>query len=386
MDFTKIKPVEYNGQRVAPTRYLIDCLMETCDLVYKSAESRIFRAKKVINLIKFFDYFRCAEPGFGRGGQCFYTKSGVLKLSEHFGLEDLKDFAAEYFDTTDDLPAPLAEPAVEPAAITEVAQAETPDVTDLIPVEWSAQRVLTTEQLAQFYQCGKIQIIKNFNNNKDKFVESKHYFKVEGEELNNLRIHNLDMQISPMARRLYLWTERGAARHAKLLTTEKAWGVFELLEDNYFNAAKPAEPAETPFDCEEAIDKATRIKDKIKRFIGIGVKEEMLLAQSIYAAEKFFNQDLSFIRNCIPAATHKIGYMNATELGKKVDKSSHQIGKEAVEKGVAFRDDKGNLRLTELGKKYAESVAFEKNGHSDYQIKWNDDAVAFFSDSASLFN
>ncbi len=36
-------------------------------------------------------------------------------------------------------------------------------------------------------------------------------------------------------RSLILWTERGAARHAKMLETDKAWEVFEKLEDNYFN-------------------------------------------------------------------------------------------------------------------------------------------------------
>ena len=265
------------------------------------------------------------------------------------------------------------------------AEVETPDVTDLIPVEWSAQRVLTTEQLAQFYQCSSDNIKVNFNANKENFIADKHYFKLEGEELNNLRVRNSYLQISPMTRSLYLWTREGAVRHCKMLNTVKAWEMFNLLEDNYFYAAKPVEPA-APFDYEEVIDKAIRIKDKIRRFVGVGVKDEMLLAQAVYMTEKFFNQDLSAVRNCIPAATHKIGYMNATELGAKVGKSSREIGKLAVEKGVAFRDDKKVLRLTELGKKYGEAFAFEKNGHSDYQIKWNDDAVAFFADNVSLFN
>ncbi|KAA9920381.1 hypothetical protein, partial [Escherichia coli] len=34
---------------------------------------------------------------------------------------------------------------------------------------------------------------------------------------------------------LILWTERGAARHAKMLETDQAWEVFEKLEDSYFN-------------------------------------------------------------------------------------------------------------------------------------------------------
>ena len=38
--------------------------------------------------------------------------------------------------------------------------------------------------------------------------------------------------------------KRGAARHAKMLNTDKSWEVFEALEDNYFN--RPA-VADNPF-------------------------------------------------------------------------------------------------------------------------------------------
>lgn len=33
---------------------------------------------------------------------------------------------------------------------------------------------------------------------------------------------------------LYLWTDRGAARHAKILETDEIWEVYEELEDTYF--------------------------------------------------------------------------------------------------------------------------------------------------------
>lgn len=104
----------------------------------------------------------------------------------------------------------------------------------LKPVEYSAQRIMTTEQLAEFYECDAHNITKNFNENKTHFVEGKHYFKLEGEELKVLRVENCDLKISPMTRTLYLWTRRGALRHAKILNNDRAWDVFELLEENYF--------------------------------------------------------------------------------------------------------------------------------------------------------
>lgn len=43
------------------------------------------------------------------------------------------------------------------------------------------------------------------------------------------------MKIARNVRSLILWTERGAARHAKMLETDQAWDVFEKLEDCYFS-------------------------------------------------------------------------------------------------------------------------------------------------------
>lgn len=109
------------------------------------------------------------------------------------------------------------------------------NIKDLKKVEWSNQPVLLTVQLAEFYETSVANIKMNFKNNRDHFIEGKHYFEVEGEALENLRVNFFYPQISPMTRGLYLWTRQGAARHAKMLNTDKAWEVFEALEDNYFN-------------------------------------------------------------------------------------------------------------------------------------------------------
>ena len=136
------------------------------------------------------------------------------------------------------------------------------DVKDLIPVEWNNQRVLLTNQLAKYYGCSTRQIKQNFSNNADHFVEGKHFFKLEGaplkyfknnwvdnfdlvDENDENKVDNFDL-VGKNAKVLYLWTERGAARHAKMLSTDKAWEVFELLEDTYFNqnaSAIKTEPA-----------------------------------------------------------------------------------------------------------------------------------------------
>lgn len=100
--------------------------------------------------------------------------------------------------------------------------------------------VVTTAQLAEFYGTQQNNIKKNFSNNTDRFIEGKHYFKLEGTELKEFKnmVNNVH-HVSNRASRLILWTERGAARHAKMLDTDHAWEVFEKLEDSYFVRQSP---------------------------------------------------------------------------------------------------------------------------------------------------
>ena len=117
---------------------------------------------------------------------------------------------------------------------------------EIINIEHNNERVLTTEQLAQVYECDGKQIKQNFNNNADRFVEGQHYFKLEGEALRGFknRVEDFDL-VGKNANILYLWTRRGASRHSKMLGTDKAWEMFDALEENYFNPRpKELTPAE----------------------------------------------------------------------------------------------------------------------------------------------
>lgn len=100
--------------------------------------------------------------------------------------------------------------------------------------------VMTTEMLAQAYDVTPKQIRQNYANNRERFTEGKHFFSISGQDLKDfrLRVENFDSQISSKVRVLILWTKRGAARHAKMLNSDRAWDVFELLEETFF-AVKP---------------------------------------------------------------------------------------------------------------------------------------------------
>lgn len=114
-------------------------------------------------------------------------------------------------------------------------------IQELQPVNHKNIAVLTTDLLSSLYGTANTNIIKNFTVNKDRFIEGKHYFKLEGKELKEFKdciTKSNTVKIAPNTRNLILLTERGAARHAKMLDTDQAWEVFEKLEDSYFNSSE----------------------------------------------------------------------------------------------------------------------------------------------------
>ncbi|EJB3379096.1 ORF6N domain-containing protein [Salmonella enterica] len=125
----------------------------------------------------------------------------------------------------------------------------------LSPITHNQTPVITTELLAQLYGAEVKNVQNNYARNAERFVAGKHFFKVTGDDLKNLRVtlshsQNLQpslrgLQISPKVRSLILWTERGAARHAKMLETDQAWEVFEKLEDCYFSQKQPVPARQT---------------------------------------------------------------------------------------------------------------------------------------------
>lgn len=174
-----------------------------------------------------------------------------------------------------------------------------PTVNTLQPILHNQIPVITTELLAQLYGVSPVRIRQNHHENKERFIEGKHYFKIEGNELRELKhkvtqdndVKNKNslrdsvndtpskresvehrvvlnysvshkvtkshsVKIARNVRSLILWTERGAARHAKMLETNQAWDVFERLEDSYFNqnAVTAATVTVSPNNAREVVD------------------------------------------------------------------------------------------------------------------------------------
>ena len=102
-------------------------------------------------------------------------------------------------------------------------------------IEHEGIRVLTTQQLADVYETSTDNIKMNFKRNKDRFVEGRDYYLLKGDELKEFKNLVTDSYlVDKRTPQLYLWTERGANRHSKILDTDMAWKQFDVLEENYF--------------------------------------------------------------------------------------------------------------------------------------------------------
>jgi len=110
------------------------------------------------------------------------------------------------------------------------------DRVEILPIEFKNQRIMTIKTLAEEYGTDEKNIQMNYLNNQSRFSEGKHYFKLEGQYLKDFKnsLPNEIREPLKFASQLILWTEKGAARHAKLLNTDEAWEVYETLEETYF--------------------------------------------------------------------------------------------------------------------------------------------------------
>lgn len=98
--------------------------------------------------------------------------------------------------------------------------------------------MLTTQQIAEAYGTDSKVISNNFNRNRERYVEGKHFICLEGDELKVFKTnHHFDE--SSKINKLYLWTQKGAFLHAKSLNTDKAWEVYDHLVDSYFEKKQP---------------------------------------------------------------------------------------------------------------------------------------------------
>ena len=188
-------------------------------------------------------------------------------------------------------------------------------------IDQSGQRVLTTAQLAEAYGTDSKTISWNFNHNRERYTEIKHFYCLTGEELKAFReFQDLPSNIG----KLYLWTEHGALLHAKSLNTDKAWEVYEFLVDSYFRTEK---------------QDSYLIEDKIKR-----AERWIQEQQEKKALETTVTIQAQQIAELQPKASYYDLVLNCSDLlsttviAKDYGQSAYWLNSLLEQKGIQYHD------------------------------------------------
>ena len=106
-----------------------------------------------------------------------------------------------------------------------------------------------------------------------------------------------------------------------------------------------------------------------------GVKTGIAMAATLTCIQENTGLTTEVLRRALPAksaaANEPICSLNATQLGKLLNRSAKAANQSLASHGFQFRNDRDEWELTEGGEAWAEAMPYSRNGHSGYQILWN---------------
>jgi len=205
--------------------------------------------------------------------------------------------------------------------------------TNLQVVEANHQRVLTTAQIAEQYETDVNAIQRNFQRNKERYTEGKHYYCLTGNVLREFKATG-QIDVSPNLNKFYLWTEKGALLHAKSLNTDKAWEAYECLVDTYFSVREQGQLPQRPDRT-----KALEVKEMNAR---VRMSNQFL---KLANAETTLSKDYKSIliakaaevlagEAILPMPKSEQKMYTATEIGKMLGVSAQKIGRLSSQNGM----------------------------------------------------
>ncbi|WP_205728402.1 ORF6N domain-containing protein [Bacillus thuringiensis] len=241
---------------------------------------------------------------------------------------------------------------------------------ELVIKEFNGQRVVTFKDIDELHERVAGTAGRNFRENKEQFIEGENYFYLTGEKLREFK--QTTNFVGSQAKELVLITQMGYLMLVKSLQDGLAWHVQRQLVNNYFKITgkKVIHPRKKPVNLvfRQEMDMAKTLASVA------GVKEGIAYAVAIERAEQKTGENFSSYKKLLPAATHETGFLNPTQIGERIGKKARGVNQLLLEQGLQVKEDK-EWRLTDEGKKYAEEMPYTRNGHSGYQIQWNESEV-----------
>jgi len=102
-----------------------------------------------------------------------------------------------------------------------------------------------------------------------------------------------------------------------------------------------------------------------------GVKPGIAVAATLTCIQENTGITTEVLRRALPSANEPICTLNATQLGKLLNRSAKATNQMLAAGGFQFRNERDEWELTEAGEAWAEAMPYSRNGHSGYQILWN---------------
>lgn len=129
----------------------------------------------------------------------------------------------------------------------------------------------------------------------------------------------------------------------------------------------------------DALADVRKTADEIQNLID-GVKRGIAITSAVASIEQKHDVSLGFVKELLPPAEHETGYLNPTQIGKRLGGiPPRTVNQMLASKGMEYKRGK-SWRLTEEGKAYGEEIPYTRNGHSGYQIRWSENVMELFEE------
>lgn len=102
-----------------------------------------------------------------------------------------------------------------------------------------------------------------------------------------------------------------------------------------------------------------------------GVKPGIAAAALLSCIQENTGLTTEVLRRALPPSDAPICALNATQLGKLMNRSAKATNQMLASHDFQFRNDRDEWELTDAGEAWAEALPYSRNGHSGYQILWN---------------
>jgi hypothetical protein len=113
-----------------------------------------------------------------------------------------------------------------------------------------------------------------------------------------------------------------------------------------------------------------------------GVKAGVAAAATLTCIQENTGITTEVLRRALPFANEPICALNATQLGKLLNRSAKATNQLLAANGFQIRNDRDEWELSDAGEAWAEAMPYSRNGHSGYQILWNPAVVDKIKEAA----